>query len=97
MSSLAASIGIKPEENCMLQYSQMPSKGWSRTNLSFRFAMIKLPLSGLVHILARLAGLVRQQVIRECHAHGRLHVGLEWISRMVKNLKHIEKAWFPVS
>jgi hypothetical protein len=28
----------------MLQYSQMPSRRWSRTNLSFRLAMIKLPL-----------------------------------------------------
>ena len=38
--------------------------------------------SGLVNILARWArGLVCfEQMIRECHTHGRLHVPLEWIS-----------------
>lgn len=84
----------------MLQYSQMPSRGWSRTIRSFRFAMgLAFPHSSLAGILARLSRLVCfEQMIRECHTHGRLHVRLEWIptDRAVFQLASVDqmRIWF---
>src|SRR5271165_1478720 len=39
LSLLGAPSAVRVGENCMLQYSQMPSNGWSRTIRSFRFAI----------------------------------------------------------
>jgi len=43
MSSVATS-GVAIEENSMLQYSQMPSRGFARTIRSFEIAMLTVPL-----------------------------------------------------
>jgi len=65
----------------MLQYSQMSCRGWSRTIRSFRFGIgLAFPHSSLAEILARLSNLVcLEQVIRECQAHRRLNIRMEWI------------------
>lgn len=46
----------------MLQYSQMPSCGISLTIRSFRFGLVKLPLSSLLHVLR----VVASDMILEC-------------------------------